>query len=89
MVGKTLLCFRVAEIVPDEIYQIRRVLAILDRESGRKADRFGIFAQKPSPDRVERARPRYRVRYHRVRDRAAAVPRDTSHDAADTARHFD
>ena len=41
---KTLVRFREAEIVPDEIHQVRRVLAIMDRESGRKPDCFGIFA---------------------------------------------
>jgi hypothetical protein len=43
--------------VPNEIHQVRGILAIVDRESGIEADLVGIFTQQSSADTVERAGP--------------------------------
>jgi hypothetical protein len=45
---------REAELVPDEIHQLRGILAIVDRESGIEADLVGMFTQQSS-----RCRERY------------------------------
>jgi hypothetical protein len=47
--------------MPDEIYQVRRVLAIMDCESRVDADLVGIFAKQPGADSMKSARPTERV----------------------------
>ena len=61
LVGKRLSVLRQAELVPDQIHQVGRILAVVDGEVGVEADLLGIFAQQPRADAVERAGPGERV----------------------------
>ncbi len=54
---KALLGSGKSKIVTDQIHQVRRILAIVDGEAGRKPDRFGVFAQQPRAYGVERPGP--------------------------------
>jgi hypothetical protein len=47
---------REAELVPDEIHQLRGILAIVDRESGIEADLVGMFTSSRA-DAVKGTRP--------------------------------
>ena len=47
--------------MPGEIYQIRTVFAVVDRECGIEADLRGIVAQQPCADAVKRAGPGQRI----------------------------
>ncbi len=55
---KAFLGFGETEIVADEVHQVGRILAIVDGEGGHEPDRFGIFAQQPRANGVERSGPR-------------------------------
>ena len=61
--GKPALHLRQTELVPDEVHQVGRILAVVDRERGVDPDLLGILAQQPRADGVERARPSQRVRH--------------------------
>jgi hypothetical protein len=47
--------------VPDQIHQVRRVLAIVNGESRIEADLVGIFTKQSGTDTVEGAGPTERV----------------------------
>ena len=66
----------------DQIHQVRRILAIVDGEAGRKPDRFGIFAQQPRAYGVERPGPGEPLGHRAVR--AAKLKQDQ----VDPADHF-
>ena len=74
---------RETALVPDEIHQIGRVLAIVNGESGIEADLVGIFAKQPGADTVEGAGPAERVGHD-----AGIVAQDLAGDPVDPFRHF-
>ena len=39
--------------MPDEVHQVGRILAVMDRERGIDPDVAGVVTQKPSPNRME------------------------------------
>ena len=43
--------------MPDQIHQVGRVFAVMDRESGVEADLVGVLAKQTRADTVEGARP--------------------------------
>jgi hypothetical protein len=47
--------------VPDQIHQVRRVLAIVNGKSRIEADLFGIFTKQSGTDTMERTGPTERV----------------------------
>jgi hypothetical protein len=55
--GKARLGLGEAEIVPDQIDEIRGILTVVDGESAIEPDLAGVFPEKPRADRVERAGP--------------------------------
>ena len=81
--GKAALCRREAELVPDEVHQVGRVLAVMDREGGIEADLRRIVAQEPGADAMERAGPGQGVGHH-----ACALAHDLAGDPLDPARHL-
>ena len=81
--GKAAFGLGEAELVAHEVHQIGRVLPVMDGKARAEPDLFGIFAEKPGADGVERARPGQR----RAGDRGAE-PRHASGDILHAARHF-
>ena len=49
------LSFGEAELVPHEVEEVGRVLAVMDREPGVEAGAGRVHAQQPSADGMERA----------------------------------
>jgi hypothetical protein len=49
--------------VPDQIHQVRRVLAIVNGKSRIEADLVGIFAKQSGTDTMKRAGPTERLRH--------------------------
>ena len=39
--------------MPDEVHQVGRILAVMDRERGIDPDVARVMTQKPSPNRME------------------------------------
>ena len=58
LVGNRLSVLREAQLVPDEVHQIGRILPVVDREVGIEADLLGVLAQQPRADRRGTSRPR-------------------------------
>ena len=67
----------------DQVHQVGRVLAVVDREGGVETDLLGDIAQKPRADPVERAGPGHGVGQHR-----GLVAHDPSADALHPAGHL-
>ena len=61
MAGKRLSVFEKPELVPDQVHQVGRILAIMNGESGIEADLVGIFAKQAGTDTMEGAGPTERV----------------------------
>ncbi len=80
---EALLGFREAEIVADEIHQIGRIAAVMDRECPIEPDLRGVFAQQSRADRVKGARPG-----EPTRDRAGAVSQHVGRYALDPPHHL-
>lgn len=68
----------------DQIHQISRILAVMDREGRVHADLLGILPQQPRTDGVERPRPGQRV----LRQRSGLVAQHGFTDALDTPCHL-
>ena len=58
LVGKRLSVFEKPLLVPDQVHEVGGVFAVVNREGGIEADLFGILAQQPGADAVDRCRPR-------------------------------
>ncbi len=69
------LGLREAEVVANQIHQVRGVLAVMDREGRIEPDLLGIVAQQPRADAVERSGPAQRVGHHRRHCRPAPCAR--------------
>ncbi len=80
---KALLGLGIAEIVPDQIKQVRGILAVMDRERAIETDAFGMFAKQTRADAVERARPGDRSGHS-----GAAFAQRQCGDALDAAAHL-
>jgi hypothetical protein len=74
---------RETALVPNEIHQIGRVLAIVNGERGIETDLVGIFAEQPGTNTVEGAGPAECVGYD-----AGIVAQDLAGDPFDPFRHF-
>ena len=81
--GEAALGFGEAELVPDQIHEVRGILAVVNRESRIEADLFGIVAQQARADAVKGAGPGQRVGHH-----SRIVADHLAGDALDAARHL-
>ena len=69
--------------MPDEINQVGRVFAIVNGESGTKADLLGIFAKQPGTDAMESTGPAERVGHD-----PGIGPEDLAGDPLDSFGHL-
>jgi hypothetical protein len=67
----------------DQVDQVRRILTVVDGESGIDPDLVGIFAQKPSTNTVERSSPDRRVSHD-----VGAAAHNLSCDTLNAPGHF-
>jgi hypothetical protein len=74
---------REAALMPDQIHQVRRVLAIVNRKGWIEADLIGVFAEQSGTDTMESTGPAERVRHD-----ACIVAQDLPGDPFDPFRHF-
>jgi hypothetical protein len=72
-----------AEVVPNQVHQVGRILAIVDGEVGMEPDLLGIVAQQPRADAVEGARPGQRVGHD-----VGALTHHLSRDPLHPPRHL-
>ncbi len=80
---KPLLGLGETDVVADQIDQVGRILAIVNRERTVEADRLGIFPQDAGADRMECARPGEAPGHH-----PGAIPQGLRRDALDPAGHL-
>src|SRR5262249_55948400 len=80
---KAALCLGETAFVPDQIHQVGRVLAIVNRKSGIEVDLVGIFAKQPRADAVESACPTERICHD-----AGIVAKNLASNPLDALRHL-
>ena len=84
LAGKRLSVLRQAPLVADEVHQVGRILAIVDRESGVEADLQRLVAQQAGADRVEGAGPG-----QAFDQRRPPIAQHLAGDPLDAPRHLD
>ena len=80
---KTAFGLRQTKLMPDQVHQIGRILAIMDRERRIEPNLAGVVTQEPRADPVERPGPGQCIGHD-----TGAIPHYLANDPLDAPRHL-